>query len=199
VPVAESVLAPPGPIPNPVVTQRSAGEYCGGDPMGGEAAAGTPHPPSGATASLWHDGQPVARVSRGECVPLRAGGSERTATTAEPHTRRGVEQRQLVGLITQRSGVRIPPPLPHRHKRPSKNARSLFCWSGHLLVSLSKKSELLHGLLTACCGHVGAYGDRWEECLKLGSALEEVAKPLGNVAQPPKQVGCVLIVGPFFD
>ena len=40
--VAESVLAPPGPIPNPVVTQGSAGEYCGGDPVGGEAAAGTP-------------------------------------------------------------------------------------------------------------------------------------------------------------
>ena len=46
VPVAESVLAPPGPIPNPVVTQRSAGEYCGGDPTGGEAAADTPHPRS---------------------------------------------------------------------------------------------------------------------------------------------------------
>jgi hypothetical protein len=43
--VAESVLAPPGPIPNPVVTQRSAGEYWGGDPLGGEAAAGAPHPP----------------------------------------------------------------------------------------------------------------------------------------------------------
>ena len=43
VPVAESALAPPGPIPNPVVTQGSAGEYCGGDPVGGEAAAGTPH------------------------------------------------------------------------------------------------------------------------------------------------------------
>ena len=40
--MAESVLAPPGPIPNPVVTQRSAGEYWGGDPLGGEAAAGTP-------------------------------------------------------------------------------------------------------------------------------------------------------------
>jgi hypothetical protein len=40
--VAESVLAPPGPIPNPVVTQCSAGEYCGGDPVGGEAAADTP-------------------------------------------------------------------------------------------------------------------------------------------------------------
>ena len=80
-PVAESVLAPPGPIPNPVVTQRSAGEYCGGDPTGGEAAADTPHP----------------RKS--------AGGHA-------CKTRRGVEQRQLVGLITQRSGVRIPPPLP---------------------------------------------------------------------------------------
>ena len=83
VPVAESVLAPPGPIPNPVVTQRSAGEYWGGDPLGGEAAAGAPHPQPG------------------------EGGPESAETT-----RRGVEQRQLVGLITQRSGVRIPPPLP---------------------------------------------------------------------------------------
>jgi hypothetical protein len=52
VPVAESVLAPPGPIPNPVVTQRSAGEYCGGDPTGGEAAADTPHPPHGGAGSI---------------------------------------------------------------------------------------------------------------------------------------------------
>ena len=43
VPVAESALAPPGPIPNPVVTQRSAGEYCSGNAVGGEAAAGAPH------------------------------------------------------------------------------------------------------------------------------------------------------------
>jgi hypothetical protein len=41
VPVAASAVAPPGPIPNPVVTRRSAGEYLGGDPQGGEAAAGT--------------------------------------------------------------------------------------------------------------------------------------------------------------
>src|SRR6478735_7672554 len=27
--VAQSAVAPPGPIPNPVVTHRSAGEYCG--------------------------------------------------------------------------------------------------------------------------------------------------------------------------
>jgi hypothetical protein len=77
VPVAESVLAPPGPIPNPVVTQNSAGEYYGGDAMGGEAAAGAPH---------------------------RRG--------SDPPHRRGVEQWQLVGLITQRSEVRILPPLP---------------------------------------------------------------------------------------
>ena len=41
VPVAESVAAPPGPIPNPVVTRYSAGEYCEGNFVGGEAAAGT--------------------------------------------------------------------------------------------------------------------------------------------------------------
>src|SRR3712207_4754541 len=58
VPVAESVLAPPGPIPNPVVTQRSAGEYWGGDPLGGEAAADTPHPLPGARRP---GGQPVPR------------------------------------------------------------------------------------------------------------------------------------------
>ena len=40
--VAEGAADPPGPIPNPVVTRRSAGEYCGGDPTGGEAAAGSP-------------------------------------------------------------------------------------------------------------------------------------------------------------
>ena len=41
--VAESGMDPPGPIPNPVVTHTSAGEYCGGDPVGGEAAAGAMH------------------------------------------------------------------------------------------------------------------------------------------------------------
>jgi hypothetical protein len=82
--VAESALAPPGPIPNPVVTQHSAGEYCGGDPVGGEAAAGTPAPP------------------------------QRPGSIVPASRRRGVEQRQLVGLITQRSRVRIPPPpLPN--------------------------------------------------------------------------------------
>ena len=82
VPVAESVLAPPGPIPNPVVTQYSAGEYCSGDAVGGEAAAGTSQ---------------VLESRYSHTPPCR-----------------GVEQWQLVGLITQRSEVRILPPLPHR-------------------------------------------------------------------------------------
>jgi hypothetical protein len=82
VPVAESAVAPPGPIPNPVVTRCSAGEYCGGDPVGGEAAAGTSQ-------------------RRAACAP----------GPGDP-VWRGVEQWQLVGLITQRSEVRILPPLP---------------------------------------------------------------------------------------
>ncbi len=86
VPVAESGPVPPGPIPNPVVTRSSAGEYCGGDATGGEAAAGAPH----------------RRSSR------------------------GVEQWQLVGLITQRSEVRILPPLPIR-RRSRPGTAALLC------------------------------------------------------------------------
>ena len=62
-PVAESVLAPPGPIPNPVVTQRSAGEYCGGDPTGGEAAADAPH-----LVSVGPPGKPDAGWSSGSSL-----------------------------------------------------------------------------------------------------------------------------------
>src|SRR5215218_2897564 len=76
-PVAESALAPPGPIPNPVVTQRSAGEYCGGDPTGGEAAAGAPGPRD---------------TTEGRAAPTKIR-SPRTRTAAP--VRRGVEQRQL--------------------------------------------------------------------------------------------------------
>src|SRR5215211_1950955 len=75
VPVAESVLAPPGPIPNPVVTQRSAGEYCGGDPTGGEAAADTPHPRTASEVGQWlraHSSEPkVNRPSRGGAAAAR--------------------------------------------------------------------------------------------------------------------------------
>ena len=102
-PVAESVLAPPGPIPNPVVTQRSAGEYCGGDPTGGEAAADTPHPPSAGLAGQ-DDPQRIAErseprapsqhPSRGGAAAARwahnpkvAGSNPAPATTCRPYGR----------------------------------------------------------------------------------------------------------------
>jgi hypothetical protein len=102
--VAASASVPPGPIPNPVVTRRSAGEYCRGDPVGGEAVAGIP---DWQVRSI----QPVPS-------PLAHTNPKHTTKydTQPSTTRRGVEQWQLVGLITQRSGVRIPPPLPTQHE-----------------------------------------------------------------------------------
>ena len=77
--VAESVLAPPGPIPNPVVTQYSAGEYCSGDAVGGEAAAGT--------SQVLESEAQLATLSRGGAVAARwahnpkVGGSNPSPAT----------------------------------------------------------------------------------------------------------------------
>jgi hypothetical protein len=99
--VAESAEAPPGPIPNPVVTRCSAGEYYRGDPVGGEAAAGT-------SQRRW-------------C--------------------RGVEQWQLVGLITQRSEVRILPPLPIGKTRMQRCIRVFLRAFGSLLADLLGQAD----------------------------------------------------------
>lgn len=77
VPVAESVLAPPGPIPNPVVTQHSAGEYCGGNAVGGEAAAGIPH----RQESLAHLTRGGAVAARWAHNPKVGGSNPSPATT----------------------------------------------------------------------------------------------------------------------
>jgi hypothetical protein len=81
--VAESVLAPPGPIPNPVVTQGSAGEYCGGDPVGGEAAAGTSAPPARDRVVPPHPIVPRggAAAARWAHNPKVAGSNPAPATT----------------------------------------------------------------------------------------------------------------------
>jgi hypothetical protein len=42
--VAQSAMEPPSSIPNLVVPHGSAGEYCAGNCVGGEAAAHTPQP-----------------------------------------------------------------------------------------------------------------------------------------------------------
>ncbi len=85
--VSERGGAPPGPIPNPVVPSASAGRVLGGQ-LPGKRGPCARHPP------VQHRSRPHPSSSTAYSL------------------RRGVEQRQLVGLITQRSWVRIPPPLP---------------------------------------------------------------------------------------
>src|SRR5215217_6607440 len=84
VPVAESVLAPPGPIPNPVVTQCSAGEYWGGDPLGGEAAADAPHPriPGGGTPARDVPSRGGAAAARWAHNPKVGGSNPPPATSS---------------------------------------------------------------------------------------------------------------------
>ena len=87
-PVAESAAAPPGPIPNPVVTRRSAGEYSGGDPMGGEAAAGAPRP-AHAPEPGRGAGRPAstrggAAAARWAHNPKAGGSNPPPATTTRP-------------------------------------------------------------------------------------------------------------------
>jgi hypothetical protein len=67
--VAASASAPPGPIPNPVVTRRSAGEYCRGDPVGGEAVADIPDPRSPHTTR--HQTHHQNHVPRGGAAAAR--------------------------------------------------------------------------------------------------------------------------------
>jgi hypothetical protein len=88
--VAASAADPPGPIPNPVVTCGSAGEYCGGDSVGGEAVAGTPQgfwlgahmPRGGAVAARWAHNPKVAGSN-----PAPATQSKRPCSIALLHGR----------------------------------------------------------------------------------------------------------------
>jgi hypothetical protein len=84
--VSERGGDPPGPIPNPVVPPASAGGVLGGQLPGKRGPR------------AWH--------------PLPHHRSLVFLPSVSLPVCRGVEQRQLVGLITQRSWVRIPPPLP---------------------------------------------------------------------------------------
>ena len=182
-------------------TQRRAASSSGVPGVGGargrERAGPTrSHPEPGRDPAqrrrvLW--GRPHGRRGRrGHPPPSTERGRSRAvdeSAIARANTRRGVEQRQLVGLITQRSGVRIPPPLP-----VSKRDRAIIARSRFVVLdrdpdgagTLPKQTELLHGLLAARRDHVGAYGDRREERLELRRALEEVAEPLGDITQPPQ-------------
>ncbi len=78
--VAESGVEPPRTIPNRVVPGASAGEYCAGDRVGGEAVARTPQ----------RLGSTCAPVSRGGAVAARwahnpkVAGSNPAPATPDP-------------------------------------------------------------------------------------------------------------------
>jgi hypothetical protein len=98
---------------------------------------------------------PQRRRVLGERFPGRRGRRGSAPRPPPPHTNthRGVEQWQLVGLITQRSGVRIPPPPPvvqtlavstsltaFRFNGSSQKLRLIGC--AH--ASTANRSELRH-------------------------------------------------------
>src|SRR5680860_1313272 len=99
-PVVESVLAPPGPIPNPVVTRHSAGEYSGGNARGGEAAAGAPH-----------HRRDMAPVTRGGAVAARWAHNPKVGgSNPSPATHSDTPHRPTGG------GFAVPGPNSGRHE-----------------------------------------------------------------------------------
>jgi hypothetical protein len=99
---------------------------------------------------LW--GRPHGRRGRrGHPSPSgRRRGGEQARRPGRPRrasprarTRRGVEQRQLVGLITQRSGVRIPPPLPDQNAATIRCRRCCFFQHASVVQSPTGNCALL--------------------------------------------------------
>lgn len=99
--VAQSAVAPPGPIPNPVVTHRSAGEYCGVAPR---EARPLRAPPIGSfrrceTCQEMKPDVQIARpvfvvsnsyVSRPKQRGMRDGSDQRTLTRVLLQTEAGI-------------------------------------------------------------------------------------------------------------
>ena len=100
-PVAESAVDPPGPIPNPVVTHRSAGEYLGSDSLGGEAAAGPPGASARTHTALTRGGAVAARWAHNP----KAGGSNPSPATMP--TTRSRDRERVVGVSAE-AGWRTP-------------------------------------------------------------------------------------------
>ena len=112
---------------------------------------------------LW--GRPHGRRGRrGHPPPPESGVGVRVQTSKterrsqSPIARRGVEQRQLVGLITQRSGVRIPPPLPQENAIELDSIAFLFYPAG-----LTIRTNLAAVRLLAAVRRRDRYGRRSAE------------------------------------
>ena len=116
-------------------------------------------------------GRPHGRRGRRGRPPPPAPGAAGRPAADDHNTRRGVEQRQLVGLITQRSGVRIPPPLPRQENDAEQTARGPFLRALRSSPYANKPS-----CWTASGGrrpHVRAHRDGREEGVELRIAGEE--------------------------
>jgi hypothetical protein len=88
------------------------------------------------------------RGRRGRCAHTRA---DMSIFVSRILMHRGVEQRQLVGLITQRSRVRIPPPLPcHPRRRPRRGFlfAQRYLWSALTVSSGSAPDPLSGSMVT---------------------------------------------------
>jgi hypothetical protein len=82
--VAESAMAPPSPIPNLVVPHGSAGEYCTGNRVGGEAAAHTPEGTSNRRTLVSSPPRGGAVAARWAHNPKVAGSNPAPATNQPP-------------------------------------------------------------------------------------------------------------------
>jgi hypothetical protein len=129
---ARSAVDPRRPIPNRDVKHRSA-EGTGGKPAGRVG-------PRAITK---------CKMKKEECKTA-AGGFAFCIL----HSRRGVEQWQLVGLITRRSVVRIHPPLPAQYQDlKSQDFRSWYFLLAHLArFLLQTEHDCVHG--PARCFHL---------------------------------------------
>jgi hypothetical protein len=121
-------------------------------------------------------GRPAGR--RGRC------GHPRSLIT-HLLARRGVEQWQLVGLITQRSEVRILPPPP-LESITYKNITAFACAEAVFavqIIELLEESQLSCWLLATRYGEIGSRCNAWEESRALASTREQVFEPSGGIVK----------------
>ena len=188
VPVA-SVLGPTRSRAEPG-HQRSAGEYCGGDPTGGEAAASTTLP---AEAGAFQAGADEA----GRAPGRTEADSQELIAHADSAPRGGAAAARWAH--NPKVGGSNPPPRYHR-----TNETEQFC-VGSLLLFLARPRSVSQTAPSCCTtssrSAVVSSGQRSPGRTPRTPPYlpKKVPKPFGDVAQSPQQIGCVLVVVPFLD
>ncbi len=109
-------------------------------------------------------GEPCGR--RGRCAHSRG---DKHPTHSRILTHRGVEQWQLVGLITQRSWVRIPPPLPNQTSDACVGGLAISSCSANLPLfrCRRKQAELRRRTGLTQSSYIRAWRNNWKCVVKL--------------------------------